>query len=334
MRRAKPKADLGTEQARRVIYMYNKFLEGNSYSSSEMYDEVIRVFKVNLSLRTVQRDLRTLHEMIPNMEQVNVGRQVYWRLIKEDLAPKYLENIDASDIISLHYLKGYLSQFKQSLVGKDAEKMIKKADAFAPGKVFLPTATNPNYENGRLNYKNFSAIFEDIVNATIEQKWLNVSYNILFDSEIHHHFVMFKGFFNYNNSLCFIGYIPRRHKYAIIPMENIIKTVPALPYNEFVPDFDLRAFFENRFGINDGELVVLTVKFAPEYQRVWGHRTWHPNQITKTNEDGSVEITFNVIFNKELLIWLMKFGPAVKVLSPQIIVDALKQEYQAALNQY
>jgi hypothetical protein len=54
----------------------------------------------------------------------------------------------------------------------------------------------------------------------------------------------------------------------------------------------------------------------------------------KTNEDGSVEITFNAIFNKELLLWLMKFGSAVKVISPQIVIDALKQEYQAALSQY
>lgn len=334
MRRAKPKADLGTEQARRVIYMYNKFLEGNSYSSSEMYDEVIRVFKVNLSLRTVQRDLRTLHEMVPNMEQVNVGRQVYWRLSKADLTPKYFEKVDPSDILSFHYLKGYLSEYKDSIIGKDVEKLIKKTDNLVPGKAFLVDALQPNYEMGILNYRNFSAILEDIITATIEKKWLNVSYTEIYSSDIHHHFVMFKGFFTYNNSLCFIGFVPRKHEYAVIPMENIIKTVPALPYNEYVPEFDLKKFFENRFGISKGELIVLTVKFAPEYQHIWGNRKYNPTQQVKTYEDGSVEITFNAVFNKELIMWLMRFGSAVKVLSPKIVIDTLKQEYEASLKQY
>lgn len=334
MRRAKPKADLGTEQARRVIYMYNKFLEGNSYSSSEMYDEVIKVFKVNLSLRTVQRDLRTLHEMVPNMEQVNVGRQVYWRLSKADLIPQYFNQVDASDLIRFHYLKGYLNQYKDTLVGKEVEKLIKKADSMVPGDAFLWDAMYPNHELGVVNYKNYSAIVEDIITAIIEKKWLNVSYNDPFETEIHHHFVMFKGFFTYNNSLCFIGYIPRKHDFAVIPLENIIKTVPAIPYNEFVPEFNVRKFFENRFGISKGELIVLTIQFAPEYQRIWGNRIYNPNQQVKTNEDGSVEITFNAVFNKELLLWLLKFGSAVKVISPNEVIEALKKEYQKALSQY
>ena len=334
MRKAKIRLELGTEQARRVIYMYNKFLEGNSYSSAEMYDEVTRVFKVDLSLRTVQRDLRTLHEMVPNMEQVNVGRQVYWRLSKNALAPRYLSEVDASDMLSFHYLKGYLSEYSNSILGKEVDKLIKKIDHVVPGKAFLYDAKIPNYEFGVVNYKNYSSIFEEIIMSITEKKWLNISYIDRFDDEIHHHFAQFKGFFTYNGSLCFVAFVSRRHEFAIIPMESIIKTIPGQPYNEYVPDFDIHALFEDKFGITPGEKTEITVEFAKEVAEIWGNRTYSPNQKTTKFPDGVVQITFPITINKELIQWLMNFGGYIKVISPTEVIDLLKAELKKALEQY
>lgn len=334
MRRAKPKTDLGTEQARRVIYMYNKFLEGNSYSSAEMYDEILKVFKVNLSLRTVQRDLRTLHEMAANMEQVNVGRQVYWRLAKTSLTPKYLIGSDASDLLNFYNLKSVLRQYLNSSMGKEVEKLVKKLENVAPGEAYLEDAKQWINEQGTVNYKNFSSVFEEIVTATIEKKWLNITFTELYSTEVHHQFAMFKGFFSFRGSIFFIAFVPRKHDYIAIPLENISKTAPAQPYNEFVPEFNPKIYFENRFGTTDGELIVLMLKFEGDNAKIYGSRQWHPKQVVTTDPDGSVTIRFNIKLNKELISWLLSLGSAVTIISPNEVVDLVKEEYKKALELY
>lgn len=334
MRRAKPKTELGTEQARRVIYMYNKFLEGNSYSSAEMYDEIMKVFKVNLSLRTVQRDLRTLHEMAPNMEQINVGRQVYWRLSKNSLSPKYMKDIDSSDYFNFYFMKSFLKPYTLTPFGKEADKLIKKLEQVAPGNAYIEDARQWINEHGTVNYKNYSNIFEELVLAIIEKKWLNITYNELYSTEVHHQFAMFKGFFSFRGSIFLMAFIPRKHGFVAIPLENITKTAPAQPYNEFVPEFNPKIYFENRFGTTDGDLIVLILKFEGDNAKLYGTRQWHPKQVLTTDSDGSVTIRFNVIFNRELINWLLSMGSVCKILAPTEVIETVKNECKKTLLLY
>jgi predicted DNA-binding transcriptional regulator YafY len=334
MRRAKPRIDLGTEQARRVIYMYNKFLEGNSYSSAEMYDEIIKVFKVNLSLRTVQRDLRTLHDMASNMEQVNIGRQVYWRLAKTALTPKYLGEFDSGDLLNLHYLKAHLQLLENSPLEKEVEKLLKRIEHLAPGDAFIKESFSMINEWGQVDYKNYSSVFEELVNSIVDKKWVNITYSEMFETEIRHQFAMFKGFFTYHNSIFFVAFVPRKHSYVCIPLENISKVTPALPYNEYVPEFKPQEFFGNRIGVSNGELVVAELLFKGEFAKIFGYRKFNPKQITTTDEQGNVKISFNVILNTELINWILGFGSNVQVLAPLELIDKVKTEHQAALNRY
>ena len=334
MRRAKPKLELGTEQARRVIYMYNKFLDGNSYSSAEMYDEISKVFQVNLSLRTVQRDLRTLHDMADGMEQINVGRQVYWRLAKSALNPAYLDVVDSSDIFKLHYIKHVLNQFKMSPFGKEVEKLNKRIEATAPGEVYLEEAKNWVNEWGKVDYRNYSNVFEEIVDAIVEKKWVNITYSEFGSNEIQHQFAMFKGFFAYHGSILFAAYVPRKYGYLALPLENISKTAPAKPYNEYVPEFNAEEFFDERFGINSGEIINLEIRFEDDYADFYGRRIWHPQQVVTTSSDGTIAVRFNVAFNDDLVSWLLSMNKYFKVIGPIKVVDALKEAAKKTIDKY
>jgi predicted DNA-binding transcriptional regulator YafY len=119
-----------------------------------------------------------------------------------------------------------------------------------------------------------------------------------------------------------------------IPLENITKTTVALPYNEFIPEFSSKEFFENRIGLSNGELIVANILFKGEFAKVFANRQFHQKQVIKTNEDGTIELKFNVIMNYELVNWLVGFGPNVKVLGPQELIDEVKKQHQEALSQY
>lgn len=332
MRKPKPKTIIGTDQARRVLWMYNKFLEGNSYSSAEMYEEILKNFKVDLSLRTVQRDLRILHEMVPNMEQVNVGRQVYWQLSKSALTPLYISNIEANDKMGFYFLKAYLRQFKNSVISDDLQKLTKKVEKIAPGNLYIEESFNAIAEHGKFDYHSHNILFEELIQSILNKQWLNITYRDIFTTEIHHQFALFRGFFFFRGSIFFIAYIPRKHGDVAIQLENIRNTIPAEPYNDYVPDFDAKSFFENRYGVSDGDLINVELKFLPEIAPLYASRQWHPKQEVFPQPDDSIIIKFPIIMNEEFIKWVMSIGNGLIILSPQILVDKVKEQYQAFLS--
>jgi hypothetical protein len=272
--------------------------------------------------------------MAPNMEQINVGRQVYWRLSKNSLSPKYMKDIDSSDFFNFYFMKSFLKSYITTPFGKEAEKMIKKLEQYAPGNAFLDEARQWINEHGTVNYKNFSNVFEELVSATIDKKWLNITYTELYSSEVHHQFAMFKGFFSFRGSIFFMSFVPRKHGFVAIPLENITKTAPAQPYNEYVPEFNARTYFENRFGTSEGDLIVLILKFEGENAKIYGARQWHPKQVVTTDPDGSVTIRFNIIFNHELVHWLIGMGSVCKILAPTEVIEKVKEECRNTLALY
>ncbi len=331
MRKPKPKTIIGTDQARRVIWMYNRFLEGNSYASAEMYEEIIKTFKVNISLRTVQRDLRILHEMIPNMEQVNVGRQVYWQLSKNALTPLYLSKIDANDKLGFYFLKAYLKQFKNSVISDELQKLSKKIEKIADGNLYIEESFNSIAEHGKYDYQKHNVFFEDLLQAIINKQWLNITYRDLFTTEIHHQFALFRGFFFFRGSILFIAFVPRKHGDLAIPLENISNSSPAEPYNDYVPEFNAKAFFENRYGVSDGPLINVELQFLPEIAPLYASRQWHPKQEVFPQSDDSVIIKFPIMMNAEFIKWVMSIGKGLKILSPQILIDQVKEQCEAVL---
>jgi predicted DNA-binding transcriptional regulator YafY len=332
MRKPKPKTIIGTDQARRVIWMFNRFLEGNSYSSAKMYEEILKTFKVDLSLRTVQRDLRILHEMTPNMEQINVGRQVYWQLSKSALTPIYISKIEANDKLGFYFLKAYLQQFKDSVISDDLQKLTKKIDKIAQNDLYIKESFNAIAEHGKFDYHLHNILFEEILQAILSKQWLNITYLDIFTTEIHHQFALFRGFFFFRGSIFFIAFVPRKHGDVAIPLENIKNSIPAEPYNDFVPEFNAQTFFENRYGVSDGELIDVEMQFSPEIAPLYASRQWHPKQEVFPQQDDSVIIKFPIILNEEFVKWTMSIGKGLKILSPQVLIDKVKEQYQAFLD--
>jgi len=91
------------------------------------------------------------------------------------------------------------------------------------------------------------------------------------------------------------------------------------------------------YGIFSGAKVQwATLLFSPQLARWVSAELWHPDQKGKFNEDGSYELTIPYSNDTELLMDIMRYGAAVKVLQPielkqQIIaeIDAMKLAYES-----
>lgn len=104
------------------------------------------------------------------------------------------------------------------------------------------------------------------------------------------------------------------------------------------PEFDPRAFLSDAWGvIGGGATVTVTVRFAPEaaYRVLEGG---FPN-ATLIRRDGAVEMEFRAGLDatgtpRELMPFLLSWGPRAEVLSPPAVREAWLQELRDALSRY
>jgi predicted DNA-binding transcriptional regulator YafY len=100
---------------------------------------------------------------------------------------------------------------------------------------------------------------------------------------------------------------------------------------EHRPELSSDAFTRHQFLSEGGlEAYELVVRFATEAGRIAAERKWHPSQQTRTADDGRLELTLTVSGTGDVLRWLLGFGSAVEVISPERMRRLLYEEAHAA----
>lgn len=87
-----------------------------------------------------------------------------------------------------------------------------------------------------------------------------------------------------------------------------------------VPDAELDAVLASGYGIFSGKKVQwATLRFTPERARYVAMEEWHPKQRARWEKDGSYILEVPFSSEKELMMDILKFGPDVEVLKPDVL---------------
>ena len=89
--------------------------------------------------------------------------------------------------------------------------------------------------------------------------------------------------------------------------------------------------FESSMGVFSGEPDRIELEFAPRLAMFVRSRVWHDSQVLVDNPDGSLHMTLDVSNDWALRSWLMGFGSAVRVLTPESLAQAIADECRAVL---
>ena len=92
-------------------------------------------------------------------------------------------------------------------------------------------------------------------------------------------------------------------------------------------DFNLQEYTNQSFGVYHGEILNVKLLFSKELAQDASQYNFHPTQKIKTNEDGTVEVTFKASGDKSIIWHVFKWGAGCKILAPK----SLKQEYKKYL---
>lgn len=77
-----------------------------------------------------------------------------------------------------------------------------------------------------------------------------------------------------------------------------------------------------------------TLKFTPERARWVAGETWHPNQRSTTEADGSYVLEIPYSDERELMGDLLRFGADVEVLAPPDLRSRIKRALHEAVGRY
>ena len=111
-----------------------------------------------------------------------------------------------------------------------------------------------------------------------------------------------------------------------VPLDKKARKVAAKTLNEILA---------SGYGIFGGrDTQTARLRFTPERARWVATETWHPRQKSWFNDDGSYVLEFPYSDDRELVMDILKQGPAVEVISPASLRKRIREQARAIADQY
>ncbi len=107
--------------------------------------------------------------------------------------------------------------------------------------------------------------------------------------------------------------------------------VPRIKRAEMLPEAyegaiePMDRLFQGSFGVHPaGETAEVEIEFAPEAAPYVRERKWHGSQKLKALADGKLRLKLEVSIDRELLHWILSFGPRARAIGPERLVVAVR----------
>ena len=118
-------------------------------------------------------------------------------------------------------------------------------------------------------------------------------------------------------------------------VETLRKAVPLDRKVRKVADKTLNGILASGYGIFGGrDTQTARLRFTPERARWVATETWHPQQKGWFDEGGSYVLEFPYSDDRELIMDILKHGPAVEVISPAALRKRIKEQADEIIRQY
>ncbi|HWV46392.1 MAG TPA: WYL domain-containing protein [Nitrospira sp.] len=180
-------------------------------------------------------------------------------------------------------------------------------------------------------YKHHREIVERVTQAIAEKRRVQMRYDSASRRRITRREVDPYRLWYASGGLYLIGYCHLRKEPRMFAVERIKSVTPTeLPYQ--IPlHFDFDAFVEDSLTVMRGPRINVELEFDKATAAWAKDRVWHPSQELKRLQGGKLRITLSVADSRELVGWILSFGGGVKVLRPDALRRAVKEEARRIL---
>lgn len=177
--------------------------------------------------------------------------------------------------------------------------------------------------------------FEEIGHALLNRQRLNITYYAKGKDETTDREVSPQRLIYYRDNWYLDAWCHLRGDLRSFAIDGIKKVVPVSKRAEEVPEKQLHDTFAESYGIFSGKATKRAkLKFTPARARWVAGETWHGQQVSSFEKDGSYILEVPYDKDPELIMDILKHGAAVEVLAPAELKKHVQQTLDAALKQY
>lgn len=314
------------EQTRRIIKIQELFKFNESYTSDNILNE-LKEYYPNLTLRTVQRDLKILSENeIICFERRN--KEFLWRKTEISFHSQAPLQISSNEMLSFYALKAYLKTFKGTQIENDITTLTQKIEHFAPGEVYLEDDFYWHKSLGNYDYSDKYSLISRLLNFINEGEWVILEYEKPNNNKLKSVEVFPKAIYSYSGTLYLIAYRTDYKKFVSFTLQNIRKIEESYHVHRSIPKFDYDDFQKNRFAVFDGEPKHIKLLIKSDYEKYFENRFWHSSQKISYKRD-EMYLEMDVPITPDLVSWICYWHKGIAVKEP----DSLKKEVIDTLTQ-
>ena len=124
-----------------------------------------------------------------------------------------------------------------------------------------------------------------------------------------------------------VGRVPKHTGTATLAVDRLRSLALSNIEFEMDPEFDPRKCRLDAFGVSWQDPMEVVLHFGADQAPYVRERLWHPSQTLTDLPDGDIQLTFRAGGPFEIRRWILGWGEAVEVISP----DELRREIKEAL---
>jgi predicted DNA-binding transcriptional regulator YafY len=293
-----------------------------------------------------QIDRRHIYDYLKDIEALGYvfeeregEREKVWRIEGgfQGIKP---EPATASELMALYLAKAHLSYLTGTPFMDDLNGLIRKIDAGLPAKTAnkieqMVQVLLPIQRPQRL-YDKQAGILKELQKALLLQRRVKISHRTLeyWKPVVHHVEPYALQLFDYG--LYLVGYSDRAKDFRRFAVERISSAVVDMTADPFThrPEYAARARSRKAFGLIEGDVMDVQVRFSKEVADYFNERQWHPTQKVKTLKNGDVIVSFQAGGMDEIVSWVLSWGTNARVLEPDALVCEVSKELQSLCRSY
>ncbi len=288
-------------------------------------------------VRSVYRDLAAIEEAGFPLYTEQIGKNSYWKLL-DTFKKDFPVPLTATELMSLHMSRDLLRIFEGTAFQESIESLFAKVKASLPAETIryidnvsarLKVGFGPPKE-----YQSFREIISTISDATAQRRQVEILYTALSTGRDTMRCVDPYQVWAMNGCFYLIGHCHLRDAVRTFVMDRIKDLTVLEETFQFPKDFSLDDYLQTAFRVMRGNPEIVKVWFRSSAAQVVKERIWHPTQEIREQEDGSVVVTLEVPINYEVMAWVLGFGSAARVLTPQSLKEHIRNELEASLEGY
>ncbi len=317
----------------RIYRIYN-LLHSRGVVSTDTF-----LSELEISLATFKRDLAYMKNTLNAPIEWDSYERGY-KFAKQGVGPKFelpgmwFSQEETTALVTMQHLLSSLDQ--GGLIGPHIAPLMTRIDAILGSG---ETSSNELRKRIKLislgSRRGSSQFFADIGNALLKRERIEILFYTKDRDQEETRVISPQRLIHYRENWYLDAYCHKRQALRSFSLDGIRSVVMTNEKCKDVLDSDMNEHFTKSYGIfSGGADKTAKLKFSPKAARWVSGESWHPNQRSHFEKDGSYILEFEYSQDPELIMDILKHGEDVEVLSPNDLKKKVSEKLKRACALY